>query len=267
MSTQQQVRSLDEQRWHELLTEGHKQLRVVQAIFRALPAPPRCKQCYAPYKGIGGALVALAGFGPSRKNPNFCMRCYEGLGQGGAEVDIAVLFADVRGSTKMGERLRPADFAGLLGRFYRAVTKVLVGHDAIIDKLIGDEVMALFIPGICGPQYHRRAAEAAVALMHAVGYGPSRAPWMPLGAAVHAGLSFVGNVGGENIADFTALGDPVNTAARLAATAAAGEVLLSEPIYAAAAEQLRGVDRRILELRGKKERFPVWVCLPAQLTR
>src|SRR5215469_6638779 len=219
-----------------------------------------------PLPRSGGTLVGLVGFKPSRKNPNFCMRCYEGLGQGGAEVDIAVLFADVRGSTKMGERLRPAAFAGALDRFYRAATEVLVRHDAIVDKLIGDEVMALFIPGICGPHYHRRAVEAALALMRAVGYAPSREPWMPLGAAVHAGLSFVGNVGGESVSDFTALGDPVNTAARLAASAAAGEVLLSEPIYAASAKQLPDLEQRILDLRGKEEPFPVRVCLPARLS-
>jgi class 3 adenylate cyclase len=73
--------------------------------------------------------------------------------------------------------------------------------------------MALFIPGICGPYYHRRAAEAALVLMRAVGYESSRELWIPLGAAVHAGLSFVGNVGGETVSDFTALGDTVNTAA------------------------------------------------------
>ncbi|MGH7933884.1 MAG: adenylate/guanylate cyclase domain-containing protein [Candidatus Binataceae bacterium] len=256
---------MDEERWRELLTEGHKPLHLLQVFFRSLPAPPRCKTCYAPFRGLGGKLVALAGFAPSRKNPNFCARCYEGLGQGGAEIDIAVLFADVRGSTRMGEQLEPAAFAKVLDRFYRAVTDVLVRHDAIIDKLIGDEVMALFIPGVCGPQYCQRAAEAAVALMRAVGYGPSKEPWMPIGAAVNSGLSFVGNVGGESISDFTALGDPVNTASRLASKAAAGEVLLSEPIYATAAGRLPNLERRTLALQGKEAPFTVRVCLPAQL--
>lgn len=267
MTTEAQARSVHEQRWRELLNSGHRPLRVVQALFRALPAPPRCKECYAPFRGLGATIVGVVGFAPSRKNPNFCMRCYEGLGQGGAEVDIAVLFADIRGSTKMAEGLRPAAFAEVLDRFYRTATEVLVGHDAIIDKLIGDEVMALFIPGICGPQYRRRAAQAALALMRAVGYGASGEPWMPVGAAVHAGLCFVGNVGGTTISDFTALGDPVNVAARLVATAAAGEVMLSEPIYSAGRTQFPGLEQRTLELRGKEEPVPVWVCVPARLNR
>ena len=60
-----------------------------------------------------------------------------------------MLFADVRGSTALGEKLRPQAFAATLDRFYHAATEALIQHDAIVDKLIGDEVMALFIPGIC----------------------------------------------------------------------------------------------------------------------
>ncbi|MGH8012982.1 MAG: adenylate/guanylate cyclase domain-containing protein [Candidatus Binataceae bacterium] len=175
------------------------------------------------------------------------------------------MFADVRGSTRMGEQLGPAAFATMLNRFYRAATEVLVRNDALIDKLIGDEVMALFIPGVCGPHYRRRAVETAVALMRAVGYGPLSAPWIPIGAGVHSGLSFVGNVGGGDISDFTALGDPVNTAARLAAVAAGGEILLGEPVYAAAAEQLPNLERRTLTLQGKEAPFAVRVCSPSQL--
>lgn len=77
--------------------------------------------------------------------------CCDRLPLGGAELDIAVLFADLRGSTAMGEHLAPSAYAALLNQFYNSATEVLVSHDAIIDKLIGDEVMALFIPGICGP--------------------------------------------------------------------------------------------------------------------
>jgi Adenylate and Guanylate cyclase catalytic domain len=71
------------------------------------------------------------------------------LPPGGAEIDIAILFADVRGSTQLGERLGPAEYASLLNRFYKAATETLIRYDAVIDKLIGDEVMALFIPGFC----------------------------------------------------------------------------------------------------------------------
>jgi adenylate cyclase len=173
----------DQEFWRKVLTEGHGALLVSHRLFRHVPGPPRCKVCYVPFGGLGGKLSGLIGFQPSRKNPNICAVCCEGLPPGGAEVDIAVLFADLRGSVSLGERLGPSAFAAMLNRFYRTATEVLVAHDAIIDKLIGDEVMALFIRGICGPDYHRRAAEAAFALAETAASGLG----LPLGTAVHSG--------------------------------------------------------------------------------
>src|SRR5579863_6995392 len=236
--------------WRKVLTEGHRPLRIMHTLFRYLPSAPRCKGCHNPFGGIGGKVVGLLGFKPSRKNPNLCTACCDRLPRGGAEVDIAILFADVRGSTAMGERLQPSAFAALLNRFYNTATEVLIRHDAIIDKLIGDEVMALFIRGICGPDYHRRAVQAGAALLRAVGYGTSAPPWLEIGGAINSGLTYVGNVGGD-VVDFTALGDTVNTASRMASSAAAGEILLSEPMYETVAGSLPGLASRTLSLRGK----------------
>jgi adenylate cyclase len=249
--------------WHKLLVEGHKPILLAHRFFRYMPSPPRCKLCHNPFGGIGGKLVGLFGFSQSRKNPNLCARCCDALPPGGAEVDIAVLFADIRGSTELGERLGPRAFAARLNRFYHAATETLIQHDAIVDKLIGDEVMALFIPGICGPEYYRHAAEAAIALLRAVGYEDPEGPWIPIGAAVNSGLTYVGNVGGHGVVDFTALGDTVNTAARLASNARAGEALLSESVYGAVAARLPNLEQRTLALRGKEAPFTVRVCLPA----
>jgi len=246
-----QDRPTSEEKWRKLLVEGHQPLLISQRMFRHLPSPPRCKLCHNPFGGVGGKLFALMGFTPSRKNPNLCAKCCDTLPPGGLEVDIAVLFADVRGSTALGEQLGPAAFAAMLNRFYRAATEALIRYDAIIDKLIGDEVMALFIPGICGPEYHRRAAEAGAALLRAVGYGESGTPWLALGGAVHSGMAYVGNVGSD-VVDFTALGDTVNTASRLASSAAGGEVLLSETAYAKVADHFPNLKQRTLELRGKE---------------
>jgi adenylate cyclase len=251
-----------EERWRRLLTEGHRAFRIAHLLFRYLPSPPRCKVCHNPFGGIGGKLVGLLGFTRSRKNPNLCSRCCDLLPPGGAELDIAVLFADVRGSTALGEQLGASAYAAVLNRFYCAATEVLIRRDAIIDKLIGDAVMALFIPGVCGPEYRRRAAWAALALLRALGYRQSAEPWMPIGVGVNSGLAYVGNVGSDGVVDFTALGDAVNTAARLASSAGAGEVLLSESVYAAVAEQLPNLERRNLALRGKEAPVAVRVLSP-----
>ncbi|HWZ13137.1 MAG TPA: adenylate/guanylate cyclase domain-containing protein [Acidobacteriaceae bacterium] len=251
------------ERWRKILSEGHGRIRFAHRLFRYLPSPPRCKVCHNPFGGVGGKLVGMLGFARSRKNPNLCAMCCDRLPPGGAELDIAVLFADVRGSTTMGELLGPGAYAARLNRFYNVATEVLVRYDAIIDKLIGDEVMALFIPGICGPTYHQIAAQALLDLLRAVGYDRTDRAWMPIGAAVNSGIAYVGNVGGNNVMDFTALGDPVNTAARLASVAAAGEGLLSETVYASVKREFPNLERRTLSLRGKEAPVNVRVLHPA----
>jgi adenylate cyclase len=163
-----------------------------------------------------------------------------------------VLFADIRGSTTIAEHMEPSAYAALLNRFYHVASEVLVRHDAIVDKLIGDEVMALFIPGVCGAGYKRLAAEAAVALLAGVGYRNGAKVWMPVGAAVNSGVSYVGNVGGEGTVDFTAVGDTVNAAARLASAAAAGEILLNEAVFAAVADKFPAQESRTMQLRGRE---------------
>lgn len=179
-------------------------------------------------------------------------------------MDLAVLFADVRGSTALGQRHGPTAFAALMNRFYEVATNVLIAHNAVIDKMVGDEVMALFIPGYSGPQYRRLAAQAGEALARAMGYSQSGEPWLPIGVAVHAGTAFVGNVGSAGVIDFTALGDTVNTAARLQSEAAAGEVILSEAVYAALSGYSLDTERRSLTLRGVEAPMPVYVLRPQQ---
>ena len=254
--------SADEQ-WRELLVDGNETLRRIQRLFRHLPSAPRCKLCHNPFAGFGGRLVGLAGFKPSRKNPNLCMRCCESLPPGGIEVDVAVLFADVRDSTPLAERVRATEYAGLLNGFYMIATEVLVSHDAIIDKLIGDEVMALFIPGIAGPAYRRKAAEAAVELVGTVNGNCQ----LPVGAAVHAGRAYVGNVGGEGVLDFTALGDPVNTAARLQAEAQAGELVLASDLYDEIHDAHPGATPRTVAVRGREQPVDVYVLQVSPATR
>ncbi|OBI80537.1 adenylate/guanylate cyclase domain-containing protein [Mycobacterium asiaticum] len=237
------------QLWDKVLTDGHAPLVKARRMFRYLPSAPRCKVCNNPFGGPVGRILAVAGFTPSRKNPNLCSRCCDALPSGGAEVDIAVLFADVRGSTMLGKHRDATDFAGLLNRFYAAATHTLLRHDAVIDKLIGDEVMAFFVRGISGPDYRRRAVLAGRDLLEAVGYRSGREPWIDVGVAVNAGVAYVGNVG-QAVVDFTALGDPVNVAARMQQHAAGGELLVAAGV---ADELTAGAPQRRLNLRGHQQ--------------
>jgi adenylate cyclase len=239
----------EDEKWRRILTEGHAPLVRARHVFRYLPSPPRCKLCHNPFGGVGGRVFGLAGFKPSRKNPALCTRCCDDMPPGGAEVDVAVLFADVRGSTALSEHTPPAEFAALLNRFYSVATDTLVRHDAVIDKLIGDEVMAFFVEGVSGPRYRRRAIEAGRALLRAVGHAPGEEPWLELGAAVSAGVAYVGNVG-DAVVDFTALGDPVNVAARMQGCAAAGGLLVRSGVDD---ELVAGAPQRTLSLRGREQ--------------
>src|SRR5205085_6756374 len=116
----------------------------------------------------------------------------------------------------------------------------------LVDKLIGDEVMGLFIRGLTGPDYRQQTALAALELAAAVGD-------LPVGVAANAGIAFVGNVGSGTIMDFTALGDAVNVGARLQSHASPGEVVLASDLYAlVAADHPRARSERV-EVRGRDE--------------
>lgn len=174
-----------------------------------------------------------------------------------------MLFADVRGSTELGEGMGAAEFAAMLNRFYETASRTLLDHKAMIDKMVGDEVMALYIPGPTGPDYRRDAVLSAVDLMRAMGYGKAE-PWLPVGIGVHAGPAYVGKIGTSEIHDFTALGDTVNTAARLQAEAQPGEVIISEDLYAEVASRFPAAEHRSLEVKGKAEPIAVRVLHAAQ---
>jgi adenylate cyclase len=244
--------------WEAILTTGHGWPRLVRAFLERLPSAPRCKVCSAPFAGVGGRVTGWAGFAPSRKNPFICGRCIDRMPPGGATIDIAVLFADIRGSTTLAETTAAGSYAALMNRFYALATDVLLEHDAIIDKLIGDEVMALFIPGISGPSYHRKAIDAALALRDRT-TGDATVEALALGIAVHSGSAYVGNVGSGGVTDFTALGDTVNTAARLQAIAIPGQVVLSADVLRAAGGPPIAGEARTVTVRGRSEPVDVTV--------
>lgn len=238
--------------WHSVLTEGH-----IYKPYSFIPGRHRCRICDIPIGGLGGLILkTLRGREPSRKNPQVCNQCDTVLPRGGAEIDIAIIFADIRGSTSLGETLGPSAFADLLNKFYEVSHRVLVPRGAIIDKMIGDEVMAFFIPALY-PQYRRVAIETALELQDAMLTALEGKPLLPVGIGVHAGMAFVGKVGTDDVSDMTALGDTVNTAARLQSVAKAGEVAISEELAEDASPEFDSVERRSIELRGREQPLEV----------
>jgi adenylate cyclase len=168
-----------------------------------------------------------------------------------------VLFADVRGFTALAETLSPPRVAELLNRFYACAAKIL-GRAAVIDKLVGDEVMALYIPQLIGQHWEDELVRDARELLEAVGFGPGDEPWLQLGVGLDVGRAFVGNVGSGEVKDFTALGDVVNTASRLQSSAQAGQIVLSERLFGRLSQRA-SVPGHVVELKGKQEPEPVRV--------
>jgi adenylate cyclase len=233
-----------EEMWERMLTGNFPRLHRMRRIWGALPSPPRCKLCNAPFRGPGGVLMRAIAYGPSPLNRRLCKWCIRAIDKepGGAEVEISVLFADVRGSTAIAERMPPEEFSRLMARFYGAAAKVIDERDGIVDKFVGDGAVALFIPGFAGSDHAANAIAAARRLLE------------------HTGKSFVGAVGEGDARDFTALGDTVNAAARLTDLAGAGEILISAEAAAAGGLDRAGLERRTLELRGRDQSVEAWVA-------
>ncbi len=235
-------------------------MRRGRRLFGMLPSNPRCKVCNAPFRGIGGAAMKLIGREPFEKNPKFCKRCLTVTEQIGTEIEISMLFADVRGSTTLAETMSPSSFTRQMNRFFDSAMTVLVRSDAWVDRLVGDEVVALYIPGFAGEDHARRAVEAARQLLVATGHADRDGPWMPIGVGVHTGVAYVGLVGSDGgVSDLTAMGDAMNVTARLTSLASSGEAVISQAAFDAAQLPEGGYERRRLELKGRTEPVDVQV--------
>ena len=232
--------------------------RAFVAVVRHLPSDPRCRLCYAPFGGVGGRVMRRFGFGPSRKNPSMCNTCFEKAPMGGAELEIGVLFADVRGFTSDTEGMAADKVAAWMNRFYSCATGIL-SRSAIIDKLVGDEVMALYLSPLLGEHWEDDMLRDARDLLAEVGYGSGDDPWLRLGVGLDVGHAFVGNVGSGEVKDFTALGDVVNTASRLQSSARAGQIVRSERLYERLTGGADGARPEALTLKGISEPFPARV--------
>ncbi len=252
--------------WHQMFATGHPALRSYWSFNRRLPAPPRCKLCLAPFGGWGSVIMAFQNRRPSNRNPRYCSRCDVFLRAfpGGAEVDMAMVFVDVRGSVTLGARLTPKEFSRAMNVFYKEATRVLNETDGFIIDLVGDEVVALYPPGFTGPDYARRAVEAAKLMLGTVIRAPDGSD-LAFGLGVHSGLAYIGTMTGDaaGIQDVRAVGDNLNVTARLASQAGPGEALLTEAVCQASGFDPTGLEHRELALKGRDAPLAVRVlCAP-----
>jgi len=247
-------RIVPEEEWRAYMEGTHRNIHRAKRTLGALPSDPRCRFCHVPFSGAGGWVARHLSETnrPWEKNPNLCRRCVTGMSKDeimGTEIEGAsFLFVDVRKSSELARRLGDREFTHVMQRFYATATAALFEHDALLDKIVGDEVVGFFLPFMAGPKHPARAVDAARDMFARVGYGSEAGPWLRLGAGVHTGPTFVGFVSRGLDSEFTALGDTINVSAHLAAQARAGEIIVSEAVGASL--ETGGLERRHLSLKG-----------------
>ena len=237
-------------------------------FFGLLPSDPRCASCLAPFEGKGGAFVKMVmNKRRSQMNPLFCNHCEDAARRthAGKEMEMSMLFADIRGSTTLAEGMSAIEFKQLIDRFYTETTNVLTHSLSMIDKLAGDEVSGFYLPGYVGKAFAEKSVTAAQELLRVTGHADPEGPWAPVGVGINTGEAYFGVVGtGDDLLEITALGDAVNVAARLASQAAVGEIVLSESTVRKAGLETTGLEKRTLELKGKSQPTDVWVMTVGQ---
>ena len=228
--------------WRSVLTGNDPGLPRLRSFWRHIPSSPRCKFCSAPFKGLGRVLTGVVMHGQSSANPLLCNACFGQLRNhpGGAEIELTILFADVRGSTGLAEHQSPAAFRALLQRFYEISLNAINAHDGLLDKFLGDGVMALFVPLLTGENHAGKAIAAGRDLLQMAQRRDLVTGGVRVGVGVHTGPAFVGVLGSGDKLDFSALGDAVNVAARLGSVAGPGELYVSRAAWESAGMELDG---------------------------
>jgi adenylate cyclase len=247
-----------EEYWRDFLLNGDPAERAFRRVFSWIPTGPRCKACAAPFAGVGKQALRLIGKRQSNQNPNLCNSCFDHMisHRGGATIECTMLFADVRGSTTIAERMSASEFHQLMSRFYRLASEAVFAHAGSVDKFVGDEIVAMFFPLAAGDRHAEQAIAAARRILDQTGHRDPGGPWLPVGAGIHTGPAWVGAIGDDHHVELTAIGDAVNTAARLASVAEGGEILVSID-SARVAGLSADLPTTTLELKGKAQRIEV----------
>lgn len=196
----------------------------------------------------------------------------EGLRLGGEKREVTVLMSDLRGYTSFAERGDPAWVMEILNGYLARMTDIIVAHGGTVNEFIGDAVFALFGAPIAHADHAERAAAAALAMQRAMEeineqHVVRGLPRFEMGIGVNTGEAVVGNIGSEQRAKYTVVGNAVNVAARVESATVGGQIFVSAATYdriAALAEvrgpvdvQMKGVSEplRLYELRALGGRF------------
>ncbi|HYG81551.1 MAG TPA: adenylate/guanylate cyclase domain-containing protein [Pyrinomonadaceae bacterium] len=182
---------------------------------------------------------------------------------GGVNQTITVLFADIRGFTRLSEHANPEKVVQLLNKYFSAMTDIIFAHGGTLDKYLGDGLMALFGAPTATPQDATNALNAAVAMQRRVMSinQELRAEGLNeigVGIGLHTGEAVVGYIGSERRSEYTAIGDTVNTASRLESNSKGGQILLSDATARAATSRYPLKQRDPIYVKNRAQPVPLF---------
>lgn len=187
----------------------------------------------------------------------------EGLKLGGTRRELTVLFVDIRGFTPLSERAEPEEIVEILNEYLDLAANCIFKHEGTLDKFIGDAAMAIFNAPLLLDDHPMRAVEAAWAmkegsaalerkLVERFGFG------VKFGLGIHTGPAVFGNIGSKSRMDYTAIGDTVNTAARLESNAKPGQIILSEAVYNVVKDRIIANSLGEIKVKGKEQGITIY---------
>jgi adenylate cyclase len=182
---------------------------------------------------------------------------------GGSSQTITILFADIRGFTRISEHAPPEKIVSLLNRYFSAMTEIIFAHGGTLDKYLGDGLMALFGAPTATPDDASNALNAAVAMQRRL-LGINRElreegfPEIGVGMGLHTGEAIVGYIGSDRRSEYTAIGDTVNTSSRLESNALGGEILISDATARAAHSRYQLKRREPITVKNRQQPVNLW---------
>lgn len=240
----------NEEIWAHVFGVGADDLVDQQTFHKRLPSPPRCRLCLAPFRGLGGFYLRFRGKTQSKRNPHYCAACDDFLeaNPGGAEVPMAILYADIRNSTEFVRTHSPTEAAERVNAFLQVATPAITDEDGFLLAFYGDCIVANWPPGFSGSNYLEKSLRAARRVAAA-----SAEAGIPVGTALHSGTAYICSVQANHgsFRDISIFGVAVNLVARLSHEAEAGRILLSQDT--AHALGIAGDDPISLDLKGFDE--------------
>jgi adenylate cyclase len=172
----------------------------------------------------------------------------------GKRQNVTVFFMDIRGFTKMSEALPAEQVVKILNKYFDIATTVLYKYDGTVDKFVGDAVMALFNAPTTVKDHEEKAFKAALEIQKELqAWGKITA-----GIGIHTGEAVIGNVGSQHRMDYTAIGDTVNTAARLEGQTAGGDIVVSREVYDKVKHKFKTRHNESVQLKGKKHAMEIY---------